>query len=89
MKKHEEMVEEPICPRCGERCGREEADVGVGIIYGPYGCGCGWSEDEYYDVNFSGGFQPDGSYLAPKGEYYSAEHPVIKMVKLMDEKSTE
>ena len=37
------------CPECGVGdCFRESADVGVGIIYGPYACWCGWSEaDEY------------------------------------------
>lgn len=39
------------CPKCGEMCGRDEADVGVGIIYGPYGCYCGWSESPEYDVS--------------------------------------
>jgi hypothetical protein len=35
------------CPKCGAECGREEADVGVGIMYGPWGCGnCGWREDD-------------------------------------------
>lgn len=30
----------------------EEVDVGVGIIYGPWGCGvCGWSDDPYYDCS--------------------------------------
>ena len=24
-------------------------DVGVGIIHGPWGCYCGWSEDSDYD----------------------------------------
>lgn len=38
------------CPKCGEECWRDDVDVGVGIIYGPYGCpGCGWSEDREYD----------------------------------------
>jgi len=23
--------------------------VGVGVIYGPYGCYCGWSQDPDYD----------------------------------------
>ena len=38
------------CENCGAECGRDEVDVGVGIIYGPYGCGCGWSEDERYNI---------------------------------------
>ena len=38
------------CPKCGEACWREEVDVGVGIIYGPWGCECcGWSSDRRYD----------------------------------------
>jgi hypothetical protein len=39
-----------LCEKCGEECWRDEADVGVGVIYGPWACGvCGWSENEYYD----------------------------------------
>lgn len=39
-----------VCPKCGEGCSRDEADVGVGVIYGPWGCpGCGWSSDPAYD----------------------------------------
>lgn len=37
-----------LCPNCGMECWRDSADVGVGIVYGPWGCMCGWSEwDEY------------------------------------------
>ena len=40
------------CPKCGEECWRDSADVGVGIIYGPWGCAaCGWSESETYDLS--------------------------------------
>lgn len=38
------MTEDPPCPGCGEEMSREEVDIGVGIIYGPYGCWCGYSE---------------------------------------------
>ena len=35
------------CPHCGEACDREEVDVGVGTVYGPWRCpGCGWSAEE-------------------------------------------
>lgn len=44
------------CPKCGEGCCRDDVDVGVGVIYGPWGCACGWSEDPYYDS--SGGESP-------------------------------
>ena len=44
------MNDKFFCPKCKSQCERDEADVGVGIIYGPWGCGeCGWSEDEKYD----------------------------------------
>jgi hypothetical protein len=38
------------CPKCNCECWRDSCDVGVGIIYGPWGCPeCGWSEDSEYD----------------------------------------
>jgi len=38
------------CENCGAECIRDEIDVGVGIIHGPYGCNsCGWSESPEYD----------------------------------------
>lgn len=40
------------CQKCGELCDRDEVDVGVGVIYGPWGCySCGWSEDSRYDCS--------------------------------------
>jgi len=41
------------CPNCGsEEVWRDEVDVGVGVIYGPYGCAdCGWSESAKYDAS--------------------------------------
>lgn len=40
-----------VCPHCGTECWRDSADVGVGTIYGPWGCpGCGWSESPKYDL---------------------------------------
>lgn len=47
------------CPHCGEACDRESADVGIGVIYGPWGCAnCGWSSDSQYDSRE--GVQRDG-----------------------------
>lgn len=38
-------METKNCPQCGNECDRDEVDVGVGVITGPWGCyGCGWSE---------------------------------------------
>ena len=64
------------CPKCSTECHRDEADVGVGIIYGPYGCpGCGWSEDPHYDrtarnpVDANGGVTDQfGGYHPPGSE---------------------
>lgn len=39
-----------MCPMCGSECYRDEVDVVVGIIKGPYGCACGWSEDNRYNA---------------------------------------
>lgn len=38
------------CPVCKQGCSRDSADVGVGVIYGPWGCPCGWSEDPRYNL---------------------------------------
>lgn len=79
-------AEDPTqCPKCGNTdLYRESADVGVGIIYGPFDCpSCGWSEEEAYDVSegrkyteegymldsFGGATPPCGiGYIAPDGE---------------------
>lgn len=38
------------CAKCNEPCDQESVDIGVGIIYGPWGCSwCGWSSDSDYD----------------------------------------
>lgn len=40
------------CPQCGDACLRDEVDVGVGIIKGPWGCPrCAWSERPEYDLS--------------------------------------
>lgn len=81
-KDHEAMETDGVCPRCSEReLWREEADVGVGIIYGPWGCPCcGWSESEEYDLEFGGGVQDDGSYLDPYGGLTPSTNPIAIML---------
>jgi hypothetical protein len=37
------------CPNCTRECWRDSADVGIGVMYGPWGCPCGWSESDEYD----------------------------------------
>ena len=53
------MIEE--CPMCNEEVVQVEADVGVGIIYGPAHCTnqeCGWNDYDY--------FYPDDSADDPR-----------------------
>lgn len=41
------------CPQCGGALERDEADVGVGVIYGPAGCpSCYWTEGSPFDPDF-------------------------------------
>jgi hypothetical protein len=41
------------CPQCGGDLERDEADVGVGVIYGPAGCpACYWTEGSPIDPDF-------------------------------------
>lgn len=73
-----------LCPKCGDKCWREDVDVGVGIIYGPWGCSsCGWSEYDKYDLSKGGGVQEDGSYVTPQGVLYPKDSPVAKAMKEM------
>lgn len=70
------------CPHCGEPCDRDSADVGVGIIYGPWGCMCGWSEDPRYDqISGTGGWQADGSYADTTGGVWPAGSDVVKLMR--------
>ncbi|WP_045740778.1 hypothetical protein [Actinoplanes rectilineatus] len=52
-----ELARTMNCPRCDRPAGRDEVDNGVGILVGPYGCPCGWSENPDYDT--SGGPRHD------------------------------
>ena len=72
--------EKMTCPKCGnDDCWRDSVDVGVGVIFGPWGCPmCGWSESEEYDLSDGrspldekggaidqyGGYHPPGSWRA-------------------------
>lgn len=56
-------TEHPNCPKCGNRTWRESVDIGVGVIYGPYGCSCGWSENEEYDTSNGPKYTKEGYVL--------------------------
>jgi len=79
---HEAMTVEGVCPRCdGKELWQESVDVGVGVIYGPWGCpNCGWSESPEYDLAYGGGVQANGSYLDPYGGKLPAANPIAKML---------
>lgn len=71
------MTDRLDCPKCGKPCHRASADVGVGTVYGPWGCECGWSESEEHDL--SGDRDPiddKGGYLDQYGVYYPPGDPV-------------
>lgn len=88
MSKHLEMAVDGVCPNCGEQCGRDAADVGVGIIYGPYGCMCGWSEWETYDqLCGDGGWQKDGGYTDTTGGYWPKDNPVTLLMRAAEQQS--
>ena len=57
------------CPKCGNTdLHRNEADVGVGIIYGPYGCpSCRWSEHEEYDLSDGQNNEREGGFIDQYG----------------------
>ena len=70
------------CPSCGSQCHREEADVGIGIMHGPWGCPeCGWSESPEYDqldgLTYSeGGYRTDQyGWLYPTERRDAAKEP--------------
>ncbi|BDR74285.1 hypothetical protein K144316041_p21240 (plasmid) [Clostridium tetani] len=39
-----EPIIEDICSKCGEKVYSEGVNNGVGYVYPPFHCGCGWSE---------------------------------------------
>lgn len=67
---------EMLCPRCGRECGRDEVHNGVAMLYGPYGCSCGWCEDASYcdnpdpRIDSRGGFTPVRRHLAEMRYYH-------------------
>lgn len=39
------------CPECSAQCWRNEVDVGVGLITGPWCCSeCAWDEDQAFPM---------------------------------------
>jgi hypothetical protein len=68
--------ESQLCPCCEQPCDRESADIGVGVIYGPWGCpACGWSEDPQYDCREGTRMDGDDRVL----DQYGVSHHVDRL----------
>jgi hypothetical protein len=52
-----------LCPKCGRWCTRDEVDVQVGVLHGPWGCFCGWSQDAEYDLTTGPKFTENGGRI--------------------------
>ena len=57
------------CPKCGSTCGRDEVHNGVGFMYGPFGCQCGWSEWPEYDISNGRSAERHGGTIDPRGGF--------------------
>lgn len=70
------------CPNCGSNeLWRDCADVGIGVIFGPWGCAdCCWSEDEEYDLSDSSKlpFDEKGGMIDQYGSYYPPENEIAR-----------
>jgi hypothetical protein len=86
---HEDMVVEGECPRCGDPVDRDSVDVGVGTIYGPWGCCCGWSEHPEYDAKYGRGSQYDakGGFTTTTGVYYPEGNIVTRLMRAAEKVS--
>ncbi|MEM9670864.1 MAG: hypothetical protein AAF950_18300 [Pseudomonadota bacterium] len=58
------------CPCCSKSCWRDSVDVGVGIVHGPWGCACGWSEREEYDCRNGMRHTDQGDLIDQLGRRY-------------------
>lgn len=70
----EGFEQEQPCGNCGSTdTSREHVDVGIGIVWGPWGCPeCGWSEDPHYS-QLDGPTSEGGKRTDQYGWLYPAE----------------
>lgn len=76
------------CPKCGgTHLHQDSVDVGVGVIYGPWGCpDCGWSADPAYDL--SDGRSPvdeKGGAIDQYGGYHPPSSSMALAYRLAEE----
>ncbi len=64
------------CSHCGSLCDRDEVDVGVGVVHGPWGCAnCGWSENPEYDCREDIRHDGDDRVLDQYGASHHVDRP--------------
>lgn len=75
------------CPKCNGECYRDEVDVGVGVINGPWGCmKCGWSESPKYDLSEGqSAVREDGSAIDQYGGLYPAKSSMARAYRLAED----
>lgn len=76
-----EKAEHVKCPNCLCEAIRESVDVGVGLMHGPWGCPCGWSEDGRYNTIGGPKFTEHGGLIDPLGGVWPAESDEAKLAK--------
>ena len=61
--------EDARCPKCGSKdVDRDEVDVGVGMVFGPWGCAaCHWSEWPEYDLSDGRDPKTDAGVIDSRG----------------------
>jgi len=69
------------CPKCSEELYRDEVDIGVGVIHGPYGCSnCGWSESPEYDC-LNGPCEAQKDYPGRVVDQFGSAHSPQRMME--------
>jgi hypothetical protein len=80
------MDETQQCLKCSADCYRDSVDIGVGVMFGPWGCpNCGWSENEKYDL--SSGKSPldkEGGAIDQYGGYHPPKSSMAKAYRLAE-----
>lgn len=69
------LAETKQCPNCGRPASRDEVDVAVGWVFGPWGCSCGWSEDDDFNQLDGPKRTDEGLATDPWGGGYPEGHP--------------
>lgn len=71
-----------VCPNCKAQCSRDSADNGVAVLYGPWGCHCGWSEVPEYNL-LTRQSEDEGGY---KLDQWGGLTPSAAMVQALEQR---